>query len=145
MQVDKSSGEPSEEKPSEEKPEEPEETKNEKEPEETQKDSKDQPSNQEPQGENIRNILQTDDKDTSDEMHEFRAFPRPYIVGKILEEVEIASEIKDNVKVCVSELECQWTWGKPMGTKISTKQFFDLYIHRKVNRKPLLYLFLFIF
>lgn len=78
----------------------------------------------EPKSENIRNILEKDDKESEDGT-EFKAFPRPYLVGKVINENQVIIDEKNDIQLIISELECEWAWSKPLGKNQSTKKFFD--------------------
>lgn len=85
--------------------------------------------------ENIRNILDQDDKETDLPPKEYKAFPRPYIIGKVHGEVETCVKSTENLRVVLAEVECDWAWNRPLGKKQTTKEFFDYYLHRKTDVK----------
>lgn len=67
----------------------------------------------------------------SDENFEFKAFPRPYVIGKVIEEREKLVQSTDNIRIEVTELECEWTWNRPLRKNFTTKKFMDYFVHRK--------------
>jgi len=71
----------------------------------------------------------------------YKAFPRPYIIRKVLKEKEILVKSTGDTRVVLSELECEWTWGKPIGPNTKSVPFLDYYLERKKNitfwKKPI--------
>lgn len=76
-------------------------------------------------------IPQKDDKDSN--YYVYKAFPRPYLIRKVLKEKEIIVKSTEDTRVVLSELECEWVWGKPVGTQVKTAPFLDYYLERKKN------------
>ena len=76
--------------------------------------------------ENIKNLIRGNNE--QQEPQEYRAFPRPYVIGKVLNEVETESRQENEMRIVLSELVCQHTWAKPAGKRIKTKDFLDIYM-----------------
>ena len=85
--------------------------------------------------ENIKNLIHgtNQQQQQTSEPEEYKAFPRPYIIGKVLNEVETDSKQENEMRIVLSELVCQHTWAKPAGKRIKTKDFLDVYLCRKRN------------
>lgn len=88
----------------------------------------DQPS-EDPSGEE-KIVTETQDQE---EEALYSAFPKPYLIRKVLKETEVAVKSTGDLRVVLSELECEWVWAKPMGTQIKTAPFLDYYLERKKN------------
>jgi len=76
-------------------------------------------------------IINVEDEETV----EYKAFPRPFVVGKVLNEQETQVSNTENLRIVMSELECEWAWNKPIGKKQTTKKFLDYFVHRKGDIK----------
>jgi hypothetical protein len=82
-------------------------------------------------------ILHTENGDVkvnnipTDENFEFKAYPRPYVIGKVLEETEKEVQSTDNIRIEITELECEWTWNRPLRKNFTTKRFMDYFVHRR--------------
>lgn len=84
--------------------------------------------------ENIKNLIpRGEDSKVETEFKEFKSFPRPYIIGKVINEVETDSVQQDMYRISLSELVCQHTWNHPLGKSKTTKDFFDVYKFRKAD------------
>lgn len=81
--------------------------------------------------ENIKKIIEKDDKESSQYLKEYKAFPRPYVIGKVLSEVETEVQSTEDIRVVISELECEYAWNKPLGKKQSSLEFFEYFKRMK--------------
>jgi hypothetical protein len=81
---------------------------------------------------NMHDVLENDELNV-DKPVVFKSFPRPYVIRKVLSENEVLVNTTSNLRVVVSELECEWRWAKPMGKYLKTEKFMDYYMQRKKN------------
>jgi len=78
--------------------------------------------------ENVRNLAKEEMEQT-----EYKSLSRPYVIAKVLSEVETDYKQEEELRVVLSELICEFTWNKPLGKKQNTKDFFDHYKFRKAS------------
>jgi hypothetical protein len=67
------------------------------------------------------------------ESKEFKSFPKPYVIAKVFSEIETDFKQEEEMRICLSELVCEYTWNKPFGKKKTTREFFDQYKFRKTD------------
>ena len=90
--------------------------------------------------ENINGILNKAEP-ARENLRIFNSFPKPYLIRKVLNEKEVLVKSTEDMRIVISELECEWIWNRPMGFEVKSSEFFDYYLDRKVNmalwKKPL--------
>ena len=64
-------------------------------------------------------------------VEKYRAFPRPYVIGKVISDDEMLILGKEDIRIVISTVEWEWTWNKPPGGLISYKTYLEYFKDRK--------------